>query len=45
MRRPMDRMSSHIGTPNGRRASITIGEVKGIIEPHQTMVLSGARKA
>ena len=30
---PIDTASSQAGTPNGILASITIGDVKGIIEP------------
>ena len=36
MRVTMEVMISHAGTPNGMRTSITIGEVKGIIEHQNT---------
>ena len=44
-RRTIESTSSHVGTPYGIRASITIGDVKGIIDPQNTNGLSGARNA
>jgi hypothetical protein len=44
-RRTIDSASSHVGTPNGILESMTIGDVKGIIEPHHTIELSGALNA
>ena len=42
----IDTASSHICTsPEGILASITIGEVNGIMEPQKTTWLSGALKA
>ena len=41
MRVTMEVMISHAGTPNGMRTSITIGEVKGIIELQNTRGDSG----
>ena len=40
-----ERASSQKGTPKGILASITIGDVKGIMEPQNTIGLSGALKA
>ncbi|GIV41542.1 MAG: hypothetical protein KatS3mg034_0852 [Vicingaceae bacterium] len=37
----IDSNNSHIGTPNGRRIIITIGEVRGIIENQNATVPSG----
>ena len=43
--RAMESTSSQVATPKGMRASITMGEVKGIMEPQNTSELSGALKA
>ena len=43
--RTTDSTISQTGTPNGRRASMTMGEVKGMMEPQNTIPLSGALKA
>ena len=37
-----DRIKSKIGTPNGIRAIITIGEVNGIIENQKAILLVGS---
>lgn len=39
--KPRERASSQSGTPKGTLAIITIGEVKGIIEPQKESELSG----
>ena len=41
----MDRASSHPGTPNGSLASITIGDVNGMMDPQKASWLSGASNA
>ena len=41
----IDRASSQPGTPKGMRASMTMGEVNGIMDPQNTSELSGALKA
>ena len=43
--RAIESSNSHVGTPYGIRASMTIGDVNGIIEPQNTIWLSGARNA
>ena len=45
IRSTMLRMSSQVATPKGMRASITMGEVNGIMENQNTSELSGALKA